>query len=533
MRKKATAAVFLVLLVTTYAVTLSPVNAEPKTITVPDDYPTIQKAINIASAGDTVFVKKGKYNESTMRITKALSLIGEDPITTWINLSPPWIEYKNPIPFDYSQISHYDDAIKIEANDVRLSGFTITTVGGIYAAIGSRIHIIRNIVLDSSFILGGSNNVFALNTVTIGVDFFGSGHTIAGNTMVGGSFWIGVGCTSTVIYCNTLNGDTEGIAVGGNENIVINNTVLNSKFGVGVAADASNNIFYGNTVVNNTLGISIAVEGDNNSFYANHVESNNIGVAAQCYFPLGENNTLFRNSFVGNTKQVYTDPFFVWGDGTKRMAYHGGYFDNGEEGNYWSDYNGIDVDGDGLGDTPYIIDAIRRDNYPRMAPFDISKINIELPEWAYKLQYPLSSPLPLPYLEITPCNEPIEDSPPQITILSPINQMYNGSDISLVFAIDEPFNWSGYSLDGEENVTVMGNVTLTDLSNNLHNITVYANDTIGNMGASESIKFMVAIPKLEPELFPTVPVATVSIASITIAGVGSLVYFKKRKSRKD
>ena len=37
---------------------LSTVKEQPKTIVVPDDYPTIQSAIDNASAGDTVFVKK-------------------------------------------------------------------------------------------------------------------------------------------------------------------------------------------------------------------------------------------------------------------------------------------------------------------------------------------------------------------------------------------------------------------------------------------------------------------------------------------
>jgi hypothetical protein len=37
-------------------------------------------------------------------------------------------------------------------------------------------------------------------------------------------------------------------------------------------------------------------------------------------------------------------------------------------GNYWSDYNGTDSDGDGMGDTPYIIDENNQDSYPLMAP---------------------------------------------------------------------------------------------------------------------------------------------------------------------
>ena len=47
-------------------------------------------------------------------------------------------------------------------------------------------------------------------------------------------------------------------------------------------------------------------------------------------------------------------------------------WDNGAEGNYWNNYNGTDTNGDGIGDTPYAIDANNMDNYPLVAPFIVS-----------------------------------------------------------------------------------------------------------------------------------------------------------------
>ena len=38
------------------------------------------------------------------------------------------------------------------------------------------------------------------------------------------------------------------------------------------------------------------------------------------------------------------------------------------EGNYWSDYAGVDANGDGIGDTPYVILNGGADNYPLMTP---------------------------------------------------------------------------------------------------------------------------------------------------------------------
>jgi len=112
--------------------------------------------------------------------------------------------------------------------------------------------------------------------------------------------------------------------------------------------------------------------------------------------------------------------------------------------------------------------------------------------------------------------------PPKISVISPENQNYNVSSVSLAFTLDRPVVWMGYSLDGQETVTITGNTTLSALSNGLHNVTVYAKDSFENMGISETIYFSVEVP------FPTTLVIA-SIVSVAVIGVGLLVYFKKRK----
>ena len=113
--------------------------------------------------------------------------------------------------------------------------------------------------------------------------------------------------------------------------------------------------------------------------------------------------------------------------------------------------------------------------------------------------------------------------PPEIKVLSPADHTYNESSVSLVFTVNKPVNWTGYSLDGQDNVTVTGNTTLAGLANGLHNITVYARDEFENMGASETISFRVEVP------FPATLVAAASVATVAVIGVALLVYFKKRQ----
>jgi hypothetical protein len=114
--------------------------------------------------------------------------------------------------------------------------------------------------------------------------------------------------------------------------------------------------------------------------------------------------------------------------------------------------------------------------------------------------------------------------PPTIRVVSPENKTYTAGNVSLAFTVNKPAAWIGYSLDGQDNVTVTENTTLSGLSSGLHNITVYARDEFENTGASDTICFSVA-----EEPFPVAPVAAASVATAVVVGTGLLVYFKKRK----
>ena len=165
-------------------------------------------------------------------------------------------------------------------------------------------------------------------------------------------------------------------------------------------------------------------------------------------------------------------------------------------GNYWGDYearypNATELDGSGLWDTPYALYGNNQDNYPLMRP--------------------LVAPPPL---DITP---------PTISIVSPENKTYTVKGVPLTFTVSEPTSWIGYGLDGQANITIDGNTTLTGLSDGTHRLIVYAKDTAGNTGVSETIYFSVV---QEAEPFPlTWIVAAIVITAVVAAAL--LVYFRK------
>jgi hypothetical protein len=125
--------------------------------------------------------------------------------------------------------------------------------------------------------------------------------------------------------------------------------------------------------------------------------------------------------------------------------------------------------------------------------------------------------------EETTTNFIIDVRQPVISGLSVENTTYNQLDLLLDFAVNEPTSWMSYSLDEEANVTLTENTTLT-LKEGAHSIIFYANDTAGNMAASETIYFTIK------QVFPTIPIAA-GVATTAVVSLSCAFYFKKRKSQ--
>jgi len=171
-------------------------------------------------------------------------------------------------------------------------------------------------------------------------------------------------CTDCIIYDNIARNNNDGITlVNSKKNTVYDNTLINNIY-FGIHLD---NSYYNLVSTNNASGdiysgILLDYSG-NNTVYGNSAANSEYGIRLW-----GANGSVIHhNNFINYTIQTENyNSFNDWDDG-----YPSG-------GNYWSNYNGTDLfsgpyqnetGSDDIGDTPCIINAYNKDNYPLMRPF--------------------------------------------------------------------------------------------------------------------------------------------------------------------
>jgi len=215
------------------------------------------------------------------------------------------------------------------------------------------------------------NDSIVVERDNIAVD--GAGHTVTGSGSADGGSENGTTLTgrSNVTVGNmTIKDFSCGIVLNySSNNILSGNNVTNNWIGI-LLESSSDNVLSDNTLSgNNTIyecGIWLVDSSNNNVLSGNNVTNNWLGIL---FYYSSNNSVFYHNNFISNTPHVLVAPpesANSWDDG-----YPSG-------GNYWSDYTGVDMycgpyqnesGSDGMGDTPYVIDADNRDNYPLMKPY--------------------------------------------------------------------------------------------------------------------------------------------------------------------
>ncbi len=157
--------------------------------------------------------------------------------------------------------------------------------------------------------------------------------------------------SSTVVLNNNITANGyDGIGIFDSSNTIIsgNSITWNGYDGI-ENIGSSHSIFSGNQIVANAwFGIGI-YDSSNINVTENRVRDNYNGIELSNAM----NSRLFLNDFMNHTFQVsVVSSTAVW--------------DNARQGNYWSDYNGTDANGDDIGDTPYVVDENNVDSYPLM-----------------------------------------------------------------------------------------------------------------------------------------------------------------------
>ena len=277
------------------------------------NYTSIQEAISASETvnGHIILVEAGTYFENVV-IYKSLAIIGEGGNTTVID-------------------GGRDVIIRINVSNVLVRGFAMRNgFIGIHLDHSNNSSILENTV----------SGVLPISVETTAYAIYAS-----------------YSSNFTIAQNEVLLNDCSGILVTNSVGFMISHNSVHDNAGYGINTNASMNgwITENDAFENSYDGIGLGEGSSNCTVTENNVTSNGLyGVWIDTY---SVDNTICGNNIINNNKQAQVNLANRW--------------DNGVEGNYWSDYAGFDGDRNGIGDTPYTVEQNNTDNYPLMGPLSV------------------------------------------------------------------------------------------------------------------------------------------------------------------
>lgn len=338
----------------------------PKTIVVGkgEQINSIKQALAVCENGDIIRITKGFYAENNLLITKQISLLGID--------------------FPTISGNKKERILTIKANNVTVSGIHFADTGASFVKDNSAVKldsvtncVIKDNKLSNNFFgiyLGKSQNCIVSNNEIVSSQ---KAQTYSGN---GIHLW---NCKDIKVVGNIVDGhrdgiylefvrrslikdnlskrnlryglhfmfsdsceyshnifqhNTAGVAVMFTHHVQMNNNLFinnwgDASFGL-LLKEISDGEIYNNKFIRNTCGIYL--EGSNRNIIERNLFENN-GWAIRL-MANSMDNKFSKNNFLGNSFEVTTN-------NTRNF--------NTFSNNYWSDYQGYDLNKDGIGEIPH------------------------------------------------------------------------------------------------------------------------------------------------------------------------------------
>ena len=294
------------------------------------NYASIQEAIDAPETmnGNTILVDAGTYN-TTLDVDKSLAIIGSGQSTTVIDGGGSGL------------------VVDVQANGVLFEGFTVKDGNfGIYLDNSNGCVLLNNSVTDISAV------------------------SVEG-VSIGWAIWAVYSESLTINQNNVGPNDCNGILVSNSYGFTVSNNYVHDNIGYGINANASSDgLITGNDAYGNSYdGIGLSQGSHDVNITGNNI-SNNVRFGVDVIDSDCVNNLIYDNNIVNNGLQA-------------SVPNASNSWDNGVEGNYWSDYqiiylNASEIDSSGIWNTPYVLSANDADNYPLMGPFSVFATSLGL-----------------------------------------------------------------------------------------------------------------------------------------------------------
>jgi parallel beta-helix repeat protein len=323
-------------------------------------YGSIQEAIDApeTSDGNTILVYKGVFYENVI-VNKSLHLSGEGISDTVI---------------DGGGVG---TVVYVDADNVSIANFTLRDSGSAWLDSAVVVHNSTSASVSGDAITSSYVGIYLDNStdcvlegndvsaVYAGVSLeYSDGNAIRMNNI---TTQAGIGLSlyysgSNVAEQNQIRFGREGVRLASSsDNKIHQNILVDNNYDVHIMYSYDNELS-GNDFRGVGYAGLVIDYGGNNVVGGNNVRNHTVGVSLR----ESSGNTIYYNNFINNAYHV--------------LIYPQGFSNNWNMdypvcGNYWSDYTGVDVKSganqnqsgsDGIGDTPYSIDSLNKDNYPQI-----------------------------------------------------------------------------------------------------------------------------------------------------------------------